>query len=183
MKYQIHGVIVVEGTSDVAFLSSFIDAEFVSVNGSAVTLTELKYLVEIAHVKPIYVLTDPDYPGLKIRQIIHDRVPQAIDVFIPKEDAIKRGKLGVAESSQAVVLDAIKKAHIVNAPKEKIGVLTPYDLMRLKLIGHPDAKQRRSKLETIFSVGYTNGKTLLKRLNQRNITTHMIEKVIDEKTP
>jgi ribonuclease M5 len=183
MKHHVHGVIVVEGTSDVAFLSSFIDAEFVSVNGSAVTPTERHYLVTIARLKPIYVLTDPDYPGLKIRQMIHHDVPEAIDVFIAKQDAVSRGKLGVAQSSQAVVLEAIRKAQRAYSPNVNIGTLTPHDLMRLKLIAHPDAKQRRSKLEVMFAVGYTNGKTLLKRLNQLKITVNMIEKALDEKTP
>ena len=182
MKHKIEGVIVVEGTSDIAFLSSFIEADFVSVNGSAVTPTELNYLVTIADVKPVYVLTDPDYPGLKIRQMIHDNVPKAIDVFIPKEAAMKRGKLGVAESSQAVVLKAIQHAQLTDAPRAKIGTLTAYDLMRLKLIVHPEAKQRRSKLEAVFAIGFTNGKTLLKRLNQLNITTSMIAKALNEKT-
>ncbi len=183
MKYKVEGVFVVEGTSDIAFLSSFIEAEFVSVNGSAVTPAELKYLVTIAHIKPVYVLTDPDYPGLKIRQTIHDYVPNAIDVFIPKEDALKRGKLGVAESSQAVVLRVIQQAKLAYTPEVKPGTLTTSDLMHLKLIAHPEAKQRRSKLEAIFAVGFTNGKTLLKRLNQLHITINMIEKAFDEKTP
>ena len=36
MKYFVDGIIVVEGISDVAFLSEFIEAEFVTTNGSEI---------------------------------------------------------------------------------------------------------------------------------------------------
>ena len=36
MKKIVNGIIVVEGKTDVAFLSQFIDAEFVTTNGSEI---------------------------------------------------------------------------------------------------------------------------------------------------
>jgi hypothetical protein len=41
MKKKIDAIIVVEGITDIAFLNSFIDAEFVSTNGSDVPDTTM----------------------------------------------------------------------------------------------------------------------------------------------
>ena len=39
-------LIVVEGKTDIAFLSSFIDADFYSVNGSAVSEKDIQFIKE-----------------------------------------------------------------------------------------------------------------------------------------
>ena len=56
-------ILVVEGATDVAFLSSFLDAEFVTTNGSDVPRETIEYLKEAVKRKNVVVLTDPDYPG------------------------------------------------------------------------------------------------------------------------
>ena len=45
---RIDGVIVVEGKSDVAFLSNFIDTEFVTTNGSEISKDTIEYLKKIS---------------------------------------------------------------------------------------------------------------------------------------
>ena len=67
-------VIVVEGTSDINKLKNLIDADFVSVNGSAISEEILQYLEELSKQREIIVLTDPDYPGEQIRKKISQRV-------------------------------------------------------------------------------------------------------------
>jgi 5S rRNA maturation endonuclease (ribonuclease M5) len=42
-KTKINAIIVVEGVTDVAFLTSFIDAELVSTNGSDVPVSTIAY--------------------------------------------------------------------------------------------------------------------------------------------
>ena len=44
MKHFVDGIIVVEGTSDVSFLTQFIDAEFVTTNGSEIPTKTIEYL-------------------------------------------------------------------------------------------------------------------------------------------
>lgn len=63
MKKKINGIIVVEGKTDVELLSSYIDAEFVITNGSAINEKTINYLKSVD--RDIYVLTDPDFPGKK----------------------------------------------------------------------------------------------------------------------
>ena len=44
---KVDGVIVVEGKSDIAFLSNFIEAEFVITNGSEISKDTISYLKKI----------------------------------------------------------------------------------------------------------------------------------------
>ena len=70
MKKIINGIIVVEGKTDVAFLSEFIDAEFVITNGSEIPQKTIEYLQKSSENRDIFVLTDPDSPGKRIRDIL-----------------------------------------------------------------------------------------------------------------
>ena len=71
---KIDGVIVVEGKSDVAFLSNFINAQFVTTNGSEISKETIEYLKTLSKNKDIYVLTDPDFPGERIRKVLFCRM-------------------------------------------------------------------------------------------------------------
>ena len=82
---KIDGVIVVEGKSDVAFLSNFIEAEFVTTNGSEIPDSTIEYLKEISGKSSIYVLTDPDSPGEKIRAKLNENIPNLKHCFVKKE--------------------------------------------------------------------------------------------------
>ena len=71
MTKIINGIIVVEGITDVSFLSQFIDAEFVTTNGSEIPLETIEYLKNSQEKRDIFVLTDPDSPGKKIRDTLY----------------------------------------------------------------------------------------------------------------
>lgn len=53
MKKQLDAILVVEGKSDVAYLSSFIDAEFVITNGSDIPLDTISYLKKASKKKKL----------------------------------------------------------------------------------------------------------------------------------
>ena len=112
MKKIVDGIIVVEGKSDVAFLSSFIDAEFVTTNGSEISHETISYLKERSKNTKIIVLTDPDYPGLKIRNKITENIENVNHAYIDKEKAIKHHKVGVAESNKKEIIKALDNLFI-----------------------------------------------------------------------
>ena len=58
-KIQYPAIIVVEGTSDEALISSFMDADIVVTNGSDVPRETIEYLKEAKKKRDIVVLTDP----------------------------------------------------------------------------------------------------------------------------
>ena len=99
-KDRYSAIIVVEGQTDKALIASFLDAEVVTVNGSAVSRETLEYLQEASETREIVVLTDPDSPGKRIRDVIASFVPGVKHAFIPKEKAIKHG--GKTASPKAI---------------------------------------------------------------------------------
>lgn len=93
-------VFVVEGKSDVQRLQNYIDADFVICNGSALDEETLKYIKQLSLDREVIVLTDPDYPGEKIRKTISDYVPNVKHAFVNRSLASNGKKLGVAETQK-----------------------------------------------------------------------------------
>ena len=179
MKKHIDEVLVVEGHTDVDFLSQFIDGEMVTTNGSDVPRETIEYLKALSKTKKIIVLTDPDTPGKRIRDILDHEILGLCHAFIPKATAIRKGKVGVAESNQDAVLSAL--SHLLEKRPSKIGTLTTSDLFDLGLVGTADSFVLRQKVCEHFHVGFANGKTLLKRLNILCIDKEQIEKFLQER--
>ena len=173
MKKTINGIIVVEGVTDVAFLSQFINAEFVTTNGSDVPNQTIEYLQKSSENRDIFVLTDPDSPGKKIRDILDQHIPNLKHCFVSKEHSIKNHKVGVAESSKEEVLDALEKyITSTNISFEKISMA---DLTMLGLVGDIEASKRREKIINKFHLGHCNAKTFLKRINYSRLTLEEIK--------
>lgn len=179
MKEIIDGVIVVEGKSDVALLSNYFECEYVTTNGSDIPQETITYLKEISkRNKKIIVLTDPDSPGKRIRDILDNEIEGLYHCFISKEFAVKNGKVGVAECD----IDEIKRA-LKNQFKQTTNekpTLFMEDLYDLELCGQSNSKELREKVSSKFNLGFANAKTLLKRLNSVNITKEQLEKIINE---
>jgi len=167
MKTEIAAAIVVEGTSDVAFLKNFIDAEFITTNGSDVPRETIEYIKSLSKIKPIIVLVDPDGPGVQIRHRLDREVLGLIHVFVPKQAAIKNGKVGIAQSTAQAVLEALN--HPIETKQLTLGRLTIADLRELGLVGTIDSKRLREFVSIRFHLGHNNGKQLLYRLNNLNI--------------
>lgn len=175
-KVRINAIIVVEGTTDQAFLSTFIDADFVLTNGSEVSRGTLDYLKEASKTRDIIVLTDPDTPGKRIRDRIQEEVPSVLHAFVAKEKSIKGHKVGVAESSKEEVLSAL--SHLVPSRGER-GTLTMTDLYELGLTGRSASSSLRRKVEEKLHLGHGNAKTLLKRSNALGLTKQDLLEAID----
>lgn len=174
MKEKINGIIVVEGKTDVAFLTDFIEAEFVITNGSEIPEATIKYLENSAKNRDIFVLTDPDSPGKRIRDILDNRIPNLKHCFVAKENSIKKNKVGVAESTKVEVLKALK-SYIISTNKP-LGHVKMNDIVALGLSGDENSNEKRAKISEKLHLGYCNAKTFLKRVNNCGITLEEIEK-------
>ena len=171
-------IIVVEGTSDEALISSFMDADIVVTNGSDVPHETIEYLKEAKKKRDIVVLTDPDCPGKRIRDVLNREIPGLLHAFVLKEHAIKHHKVGVAESSKQDVLDAL--SHIVPTTSSDRGALTMADLVELGLMGEDNSSSKRAKLERVLHLGHTNAKTLLKRVNALALTREELQEALEQ---
>ena len=77
----IDGLIIVEGISDVAFLSSFVKAEFMTTGGYTIPKKEIKFAKRVSESKKVIVLTDSDEAGITIRNRINQLIPNLYKSF------------------------------------------------------------------------------------------------------
>lgn len=175
---KINEIIVVEGKSDKQFLETFLNADILTCNGSAIDGFDKNYLIELSKTRGVIILTDPDYPGQRIRNEISSYLPVCKHAFVRKENSIKRHKVGVAEASKEEVLFALE--NVVTFDKSKKGSLNETDMMLLKLSGL-DSSANKEKVIKHFNIGHCNSKTLLKRLNLLNVSKETLEAILNDK--
>ena len=175
---KINEIIVVEGKSDKQFLETFLNADILTCNGSAIDGFDKNYLIELSKTRGVIILTDPDYPGQRIRNEISSYLPICKHAFVRKENSIKRHKVGVAEASKEEVLFALE--NVVTFDESKKGSLNETDMMLLKLSGL-DSSVNKEKVIKYFNIGHCNSKTLLKRLNLLNVSKETLEAILNDK--
>ena len=174
---QIKEVIVVEGKSDTMLLKSLFDCDTIETNGSAITKDTIDLIREMNQTRGVILFLDPDYPGMRIRNMILQVVPNCKQAFLNKKDAIGKGKVGIAEGDK----QAIKKA-LLNSVSfdEQNQTITWQEFISLDIIGN---KKKREFIYSHFHLGYGNNKLLFKRLNMASISKEIIEEVCNESEP
>lgn len=167
---KIKEVIIVEGKTDTAIIKKLFNVDTIETNGLAMDDKILDLIEETSKVRGIIVLTDPDYPGMQIRNRIMERVPEAKHAFVDKKDAIGIKKLGIAEAREEAIIEALN--NVVSFSKEEESI-SWQEFISLDIIGD---KERRLHIYDLFHLGYGNAKTLFKRLNMAHITKEDIAK-------
>lgn len=165
MKINIDGLLIVEGILDESYLSSFLEVEIVKTSGYQIPKEEIEYLKSSN--KNLIILTDSDKAGELIRERLNVLLPNAINVKVDINKCNKNNKHGVAEAPKEEILNVLKE-YIIDKPLKK-GNLTAFDLFELGISG-PNSKTNKELIIKTFKLGLANSKTLLKRLNYRNIT-------------
>lgn len=170
MKYFIDGVIVVEGTKDSSFLSSFIDALYVETNGFDIDEQEIDFLNNCN--KKVIILTDSDNAGIQIRKKLSEKIKNAINVSVNISCCNKNNKHGVAECEKNEIINVLKE-HFTT--RKSNCHLSNKDLMALKI----NSKIIRNKLCEYLHLGRCNQKELIKRLNFKEIDFNKLEKAVE----
>ena len=173
---KIKELIVVEGKTDLIFLKSFLDADIVITNGSEISKNTLDFIKEANKKQGVIILTDPDYPGTRIRNIISEYIGECKHAYIEKSKAIKGKKVGIAETKKEDVINALK--NVISYKKEYEANISQADLYELGLIGKEDSASKREKVCEYYHLGWCNAKTFLKRVNMFGLTIEEIKEVI-----
>lgn len=167
-KKEVKEVIVVEGKDDISQVKRAVNAEIIATGGFSLPDRTLEQIRGAAKRKGIIILTDPDYPGEWIRREITKAVTEAKHAFIPKEDALKEGNVGVENASPENIILALERARCeLQTPRTEF---SKSDLMREGLLGVDGATDRRDQLGKILGIGYGNAKQFLNRLNHYGVT-------------
>lgn len=173
---KIKELIVVEGKTDLIFLKSFLDADIVITNGSEVSHETLEFIKEANKRQGVIILTDPDYPGLRIRNIVSEYIGECKHAYIEKKKAIKGKKVGIAETSKDDIIEALN--NVVTYSNRSNKNITEVDLYNLGLFGKEDSKSKRDKVCDYYHLGWCNAKTFLKRVNMFGLSVDDIKEVI-----
>ena len=167
-KKEVKEVIVVEGKDDISQVKRAVNAEIIATGGFSLPEGTIEQIKGAAKRKGIIILTDPDYPGDWIRREISKVVSGAKHAFIPKEDALKEGNVGVENASPKNIILALERARCqMQTPRTEFN---KGDLMKEGLLGVAGATERRDQLGKILGIGYGNAKQFLNRLNHYGVT-------------
>lgn len=171
---KIKEVIVVEGKTDTAIIHKLFHADTIETHGLGIDDHVLDLIEQASLSRGVIVLTDPDYPGMQIRNKIIERVPHVKHAFVDKKDAIGEKKLGIAEAREEAIIAALENVVTFDNEEETISW---QEFIDLDIIGN---KQRRLAVYEAFHLGYGNVKTLFKRLNMAHISQKdVLEKLGD----
>ena len=170
---KIKEIVVVEGKTDTALLKELFEVDTIETHGLALDDKTLSLIKEASTTRGIIVLTDPDFPGKKIRDQIQAAVPCCKHAFVAKKDAKGKKKLGIAEAKKEAVIEALENMITFDVERESISWS---EFIDLDIIGN---KKRRLLVYDLFNLGYGNVKTLFKRLNMVGITKDDVIKALD----
>lgn len=175
-KYRIKEIIVVEGKDDISAVKAAVDAEVISTSGLGLNQKILNLIRSASEKQGVIVLTDPDFPGNKIRQMLNDEIKNLKHAHIPKENAKKNNNIGVENAKPDVIIEALMNAKAVT--NNSVDVFTDKDLYENGLNGTSSASQRRRILAESLNIGYCSAKQMLKRLNHYGITREEFEQAL-----
>lgn len=158
---MIKEMIVVEGKDDTAAIRRAVEAETIETGGSAVNAEVIARIRLAQERRGVIIFTDPDHAGERIRKIISAKVPGCKHAFITREDALRKGDIGVENADPEAIRKALAE---VRTEFEHVSVQIEWtDLIAAGLISHPAAAKRRLQLGKRLGIGYCNGKQFFKR--------------------
>ena len=101
---RINEFIVVEGRDDTERVKLAVECDTIETNGSAINRDTLDVIRHAQETRGVIVLTDPDFPGDKIRHTITEHVSGVKHAYIDREKAkISVGKLVLSMQNQKIL--------------------------------------------------------------------------------
>ena len=171
-------VVVCEGYHDLEKIKKAVPGiECIITDGSKVKDETLQMIKSLSNSANIIIMTDPDYPGERIRTIVTNAVPNAKHAFIKKEKCISNNhkKVGIEHAS----IEEIKKAlDTVISSTTKCNLITNNDLYELGLNGDINSRVLRDKISDKLNIGRPNCKTFLNRVNLLDLSYKDLEDLV-----
>lgn len=175
-KLKIKETIVVEGKDDETRLKQLYDVNIIKTGGTHLGQKKLEEILAASKVSDIIVFTDPDHPGEEIRRKVNEYVPNCKNAFLTSK--ARRGRLvGVEHASDAQIKEALENLVVFTEEKES---LSRNEFVELGLMGENRSEERRIFLEDTYHLGHGSAKSLLKRLNHKQLTYTELKKVLEE---
>lgn len=175
---MIKEVIVVEGRNDISAVKKAVNAEVIATGGFGIKHEVFERIKKAAKTRGIIILTDPDYAGKKIRQIISQEIKNCKHAFISQKEATKDGDIGIENCNPKQIIKALENAR-AEKTKERLE-FSQLDMLHHNLIGNENASFKRDKMGKLLGLGHCSAKQFLKRLNNYDITRKEFDKAIEK---
>ena len=173
-KLKVQEVIVVEGRDDTNAVLRAIDGMTIETHGFGIRKETWELLEKAYREKGLIIFTDPDHSGEEIRRKLTERFPGSRQAFLARKAAEKKGDIGIENAAPEDIAAAISMAHYTD--RQERDEFTEEDLYAAGLLGRSDSRERRQSLGAALGIGYGNGRTFLKKLNQFHISREDFEK-------
>lgn len=175
---MIKEVIVVEGRDDITAVKLALDCELIATGGFGFPKGVMERIKTAQEKRGVIIFTDPDFAGEKIRKKIANKVPGCKHAFLPREEAIKNGNIGIENASPESILAALE--NVRTESNDNRAEFSQRDLIINGLSGSDNAADRRDRMGKILGIGYGNSKQFLNRLNNYGVTREEFEAAIVE---
>lgn len=176
---KLDGILVVEGKDDKVALSRVVDANIFILHGmTGANNKKIDYLKKLSITNRIYLLTDPDAAGIKIRNKINSKIDNIVNIYASRKKATKNSNIGIENMKDEDIYDMF--SNIRENVELKSDVFTMQDLIENNLVGNDSAKLKREILGDSLNISYSNAKTLLKKLNAINIDRVEFERALKD---
>ncbi|MEG0250373.1 MAG: ribonuclease M5 [Peptostreptococcus sp.] len=175
---MIKEVIVVEGRDDITAVKRALDCELIATGGFGFPKGVMERIKTAQAKKGVIIFTDPDFAGEKIRKTISAQIPECKHAFLPREEAIKDGDIGIENASPESILAALEKVR--TETKDERNEFSQKDLVRHGLLGGEKSSEKRDLVGRILGIGYGNAKQFLNRLNHYGVTREEFESAVEK---
>ena len=175
-KIALKEIIIVEGRDDVTAVKRVISSEVIPLHGfTGMTKAKIDFLIQLSKTNDLILLTDPDFVGKKLREVISKRIPTIKHAYISRVEGTKDHKDGtknirIENASNESILNAL--SNTINSQtysKDNNYIFTIQDLIDNGLSVGTNAKEKRQKLGSHLHIGYHNSKQLLRILNRLSL--------------
>ncbi|NLY09521.1 MAG: ribonuclease M5 [Tissierellia bacterium] len=174
----IRELIVVEGRDDIRAVSQAVEATIVATHGYGFGKKLIDQLKHAVANQGVIIFTDPDYMGNEIRKRLDKAVPGCRHAFLAKDEAYKKGNVGIENAKPEDIVKALKAARATEQATEALYSME--DMRRWGLRESPNADKRRLALSKALNIGYGNAKQWLKRINSFAISRDELENALEK---
>lgn len=170
-------IIIVEGKSDTRRLKEiYPDVVTFETNGLGLDEQKINKLKLLASEGvELICMTDPDFPGEKIRATLSEEIPSVKHAYVKRAKAkAKNGKIGIESTTDEEIKRSLTNLFKCEQP------LDIYDLSFMMEMGLAGDKTRRDQFCNKLGIATGNNKKVIKQLNSFAIPPKDVIKVIGE---
>ncbi len=169
---------VCEGITDEDKLKKLGCLFVVCTGGKYIRPEIIDFLKEVRSYRQIVLVLDPDGPGNRIEERLIQELGDCLVVKAKQKDAIKHGKVGIAEMDIEVLKGLLRPYILHDITSDEQLSFDEYLFYDLKLEG-PGSKERRNKLVEKYNIPFTSKKNVEDCLLMLGITKEEIEECVN----